>query len=155
MAQLVKPSVSYTVSIQNLSGVSGYELERFAVSTALRIWDEALSLNDMAYVTKLVEHPEKPENDTLTISNDLTSIGSVSLEGIISRITGIAEVLNQKKALYDRSKAIGSDGSIPALRLEGMIDVLKTRLSSAMSNWYTDENGNLILESVSGTSAMK
>ena len=36
-----------------------------------------------------------------------------------------------------------------------MIDVLKTRLSSSISNWYTDENGNLILESVNGTSAMQ
>ena len=74
---------------------------------------------------------------------------------MIARITGIAEVLNQKKALYDRSKAISDNGSIPAQRLEGMIDVLKTRLSSSISNWYTDENGNLILESVNGTSAMQ
>ena len=36
-----------------------------------------------------------------------------------------------------------------------MIDVLKTRLSSTVSNWYTDADGNLILESVNGTSAMK
>ena len=28
--------------IQNLSGVSGYEQERFTLDTALRIWDEAL-----------------------------------------------------------------------------------------------------------------
>ena len=85
----------------------------------------------------------------------MSSIGGLSLDGVIARITGIAEVLNQKKALYDRSKAISNDGSIPAQRLEGMIDVLKTRLSSSISNWYTDENGNLILESVNGTSAMQ
>ena len=36
-----------------------------------------------------------------------------------------------------------------------MIDVLKTRLSSSVSNWYTDADGNLILESVNGASAMK
>ena len=36
-----------------------------------------------------------------------------------------------------------------------MIDVLKTRLSSTVSNWYTDADGNLILESVNGMSAMK
>ena len=39
------------------------------------------------------------------------------------RITGIAEIINNKKALYDRSKAISGNGSIPAQRLEGMIDV--------------------------------
>lgn len=155
MAHLSKPSVSYTVSVQNLSGISGYEQESFTINMALRIWDEALSLNDIAYVVKLEENPETPEKDSLTISNDLTSIGGVTLDGIISSITGIAEILNQKKALYDRSRAISADGSIPAKRLEGMIDVLKTRLSSSISNWYTDEDGNLILEAVNGRSAMQ
>lgn len=111
---------------------------------ALRIWDEALNLNDWAYVTKTIEHPETPHKDAITITNDLSSVGGLSLDGVIARITGIAEIVNQKKALYDRAKAISGDGSIPAKRLEGMIDVLKTRLSSAISNWYTDENGNLI-----------
>ena len=155
MEKLSKPSVSYTLTVQNLSGISGYEQEAFQPNMALRVWDEALSLNDMAYVTKLVEHPETPEKDTITISNDLTSIGGTSLDGIIARITGIAEVLNQKQALYDRSQAISPDGSIPAKRLEGMIDVLRTRLTSSISNWYTDENGNLILEALNGSGAMQ
>ncbi len=153
--KLAKPSASYAVTIQNLSGVSGYEREVFEPNMALRIWDEALNLNDYAYVTKLVEHPETPEKDAVSISNDLTSIGGVSLDGIIARITGIAEIINKKQALYDRARAISQDGSIPAKRLEGMIDVLRTRLTSSVSNWYTDENGNLVLESLDGRSAMK
>lgn len=102
MAKLSKPFVSYTLTVQNLSGISGYEQEVFQANMVLRVWDEALSLNDAAYVTKLIEHLEAPEKDSLTISNDLTSIGGASLDGIIARITGIAEVINQKKALYDR-----------------------------------------------------
>lgn len=42
MERLAKPTVTYTVDVQNLSGVSGYEQERFTLDTALRIWDEAL-----------------------------------------------------------------------------------------------------------------
>lgn len=79
----------------------------------------------------------------------------MTLDSIISQITGIAEDLNQKKSLYDRSKAITDEGSIPANRLEGMIDVLKTRLSSSTSNWYTDANGNIVMESLDGKSAMQ
>ena len=63
-----------------------------------------------------MEYPETPHKDAITISNDLSSIGGLSLDGVIARITGIAEVLNQKKSLYDRSKAISGDGSIPAQR---------------------------------------
>lgn len=155
MDKLSKPDVTYTVSVQNLAGVNGYQQEQFKINTALRIWDEALTLNDRAYVTKLIEHPAKPEDDTITISNDLTNVGGLSLDGVIARITGIAEAVEQKAALYDRSKAISQDGTIPAKRLEGMIDVLRTRLTSSVSNWYTDENGNLILEAANGKSAMK
>lgn len=144
MAQLSRPSVTYSVTVQSLSGVSGYEQERFRCGMALRIWDEQLRLNDWAYVTKLVEYPKTPEKDSITITNDLTSIGGLSLDSVIARITGIAETLSQKKALYDRSQAISPDGTIPARRLEGMIDVLRTRLSAAVSNWYTDGDGNII-----------
>ena len=42
MERLSKPTVTYTVDVHNLSGVSGYEQERFTLDTALRIWDEAL-----------------------------------------------------------------------------------------------------------------
>ena len=55
MAQLSKPTVTYTTTIQNLSCVSGYEQECFEIGQLLRIWDEALTLNDQAYVSKLVE----------------------------------------------------------------------------------------------------
>lgn len=56
IARLSKPAVSYSSSIQNLSCVRGFEKERFGVGQLLRIWDEALSLNDQAYVSKLAEH---------------------------------------------------------------------------------------------------
>ena len=52
MAKLAKPSVTYTVTVQNLSGISGYEQEVFQPNMAVRLWDEVLSLNDQAYVTK-------------------------------------------------------------------------------------------------------
>ena len=155
MTELSKPKVSYTLSVQNLCDISGYEQEVFQPNMAVRIWDEALSLNDHAYVTKLKEFPATPSKDSITISNDVTQIGSTTLDSIISQITGIAEDLNQKKSLYDRSKAISDEGSLPAKRLEGMIDVLKTRLSSSTSNWYTDANGNIVMESLDGKSAMQ
>lgn len=52
MEKLSKPSVTYTVTVLNLSGISGYEQEVFQPNMAVRLWDEALSLNDQAYVTK-------------------------------------------------------------------------------------------------------
>lgn len=144
MAVVSRPEVQYSVTALNLSHITGYEQEVFSLNQTLRLWDEEMSVNDFVYITKLVEHPATPEKDTITISNDVMDIGGKTLESILSRINEIAALIEQKNALYERARAIGADGSIPMKRLEGTIDVMKTRLASAVSNWYTDENGNLV-----------
>lgn len=155
MAVACKPSVTYSVSAVNLAHLSGYEQERFELNQTLRLYDADLEVNDFVYITKLIERPAEPWNDAITISNDALDIGGKTLESILSRINEIAALIDQKNALYERARAIGKDGSIPMKRLEGTIDVLKTRLSSSVSNWYTDDNGNIVLESLDGKSAMK
>ena len=140
--------------IQNLSHISGYEKERFRLNMTVRLWDEALHLNDHAYITKLTEHLCNPGKDSITISNEAIHIGGTTLESILRRISTVAELVNQKNAFFDRAKAISADGTIPMMRLKGTMDVLKTRLFSSVSNWYTDENGNIVLEALDGRSAM-
>ena len=73
---------------------------------------------------------------------------------MLSRLTELANLIDQKNSLYNRAEAIGSDGSIQMDRLEGQINVLKNKIFSATSNWYTDTNGNIIFESATGKSAM-
>lgn len=154
MAEVAKPSVSYSVTIQNLSSISGYEEERFHLHLTVRLWDELLRLNDYAYVSKLVEHLDAPHKDNITISNEAIRIGASTLESILRKISMVAEMVNRKNALYDRAAAISPDGTIPMQRLEGSIDILKNRLYSSVSNWYTDDHGNIMLESLDGRCAM-
>lgn len=98
------PSVTYTVTIQNSVRRQRLRAGGLPAQHGAAHWDEALSLNDTAYVTKLVEYPETPEKDSITIPNDLSSVGGLSLDGVIARITGIAEIVNSKRSLYDRPK---------------------------------------------------
>lgn len=83
------------------------------------------------------------------------NIGGATLESVLRRISDVAEAVHRKNALYDRAKAIDADGSVPMTRLKGTIDVLKTRLFSSVSNWYTDDQGNIVLESLDGRGAMR
>lgn len=69
-------------------------------------------------------------------------------------MTQIADLVDQKNSLYERSEAINSDGSILMDRLNGQVNLLKNQLSSVTSSWYTDDRGNIIFESVNGRSAM-
>lgn len=155
MAVVSRPAISYTTQIVNLAHVEGYELERLALNLTLRLYDPKLDLNDYVYVTKLEEYPANPAQDSITISNDILNIGGRTLESLLGRINEIANLIEQKNALYERAKSIGKDGSIQMQLLEGRIDVLKTQLHSSVSNWYTDANGNIVLEAVDGRSAMK
>ena len=86
-------------------------------------------------------------------NQDITLTGQ-GFDSVLSRITQLADLVNQKNALFSRAKAINGDGSIYIDRLEGTIDILKNRLLSSSSSWYTDDNGNIIFESVTGKSAM-
>ena len=66
----------------------------------------------------------------------------------------LANLIDQKNALYKRASAISANGSILMERLEGQINIIQHKLLSERSSWYTDDNGAIIFESSSGNSAM-
>ena len=152
--QMSKPSVTYSVSRASLNGL----LQRHAISlelnTPIRIYDPDLGINDFAYISRVTRHLDKPEDDTVDISNEDITLSGLTLDSILSRITKLADQIDQKNSLYDRAQAISKDGSIYIDRLNGQINVLKNQLSSSTSSWYTDENGNIVFESTNGKSAM-
>lgn len=152
--QMSKPEVTYSISRVSMSEIQGHPIMPFDLNSEIRIYDPDLGVNDLAYISSITRYLDKPENDTVEVStNDITLTG-LSLDSILSRITKLADQIDQKNSLYNRAEAITKDGSIYMERLEGQINVLKNRLSSSTSNWYTDENGNIIFESVNGKSAM-
>lgn len=152
---LSRPALSYSVGVVMLESLPGFEQEDFDLSTSVRQYDEELQINDYVYVNKTYTYPENRSKDKVEISNEYQNVQGKSFDSVLSRITQLADIQNVRKSVYDRADVIGGNGSIPALRLEGSIDVLKTQLSSVVSNWYTDNNGNIIFESVDGAGAMK
>lgn len=93
-------------------------------------------------------------NSKVDITTDDGRSKQVSLESVMTRIAQMAEIIKAKNAMYDRAGAISSSGELASQRLSGVIDVLRNKLSSTTSNWYTDDGGNLIFESVNGAGAM-
>ena len=39
-------------------------------------------------------------------------------------------------------------------RLQGTLDVMRTKILSSKGNWYSDDNGNLMFENADGSNAM-
>lgn len=154
LEQISKPSVTYNISTIKLSEAMGFEIEPYGVNSIIHLIDPDLRINDLVYVSKRVFYLDDPTKDSVEISNQDITLTGQGFDSVLSRITQLADLVNQKNALFSRAKAINGDGSIYIDRLEGTIDILKNRLLSSSSSWYTDDNGNIIFESVTGKSAM-
>lgn len=154
LAQISKPSVTYSISEIKLSEAMGFEIEPYEQNSVIHLYDPDLKINDLVYVSKRVHYLDDPTKDTVEISNQDITLTGQGFDSVLSRITQQADLVNQKNALFSRAKAINGNGSIYMERLEGTIDILKNRLLSSSSSWYTDDSGNIIFESVTGKSAM-
>lgn len=149
-----KPTVSYNISVNDLSVLDKYKDEKLLLGMSVRVYDELLPLNDYAIVTETNEYPDKPQSNTVALKTDLLDLGNKTFSTVIERITDLSNQVKQGKDVYERAAAISKDGTIQSTLLEGAIDVLKTKLISTSSNWRTDDLGNIILTSLDGNSAM-
>lgn len=152
--KLARPTVTYDVSIQNLSVKPEYEGEEFRLAQTVRMYDPELKINDHGIVSEMDIYPDKPKSDAIKIKTDLLDIGTKSFASILERITEMAEQVRRNRDVYRRAASISKDGTIHSDILEGAIDVMKTQLLSSASNWRTDENGNIIFTSLDGKGAM-
>jgi len=154
MNRMAFPEVRYQVSRVSLATQFGYRSTDIKLNMQVRVYDPDLGVNDTVYVSGVSLYLDSPKDDTVELSNEDLTITGLTFDSILSRMTKLADLIDQKNSLYDRAQAITKDGSIYMERLEGTINVLKNQLSSVVSSWYTDENGNIIFESHTGKSAM-
>lgn len=139
------PKVSYEVGIVELKQFTGFENEEFEIGDTITVIDEDLGINITARIVEYEEYPLEPERSTVVMAN--------FIDNITDQVSSIGSDLRDTKSKVDRT--IGENGTIDTSWLKGAIDVLKNQFESAESNWYTDEQGNLIFESLNGQSAMK
>lgn len=152
--EMGKPLTEYTFNF--LRPVEGLDIpiEDIQINSIFKLHDSELEIDDKMYVKGVTYGVDDKKLGKIDVSNqDITLTGN-DLGSLLSRMSQLADLIDQKNAMYDRAKAITSDGNIFAKRLEGEINVLKTKLLSTVSNWYTDENGNIIFVASDESSAM-
>ena len=152
--RLAKPKVTYSLGYIAAEEQLGVSLDDLEVNDAGHIWDDELRINDYGYINSITQVFDNESAGSVEVTNVDAAVTGVTLQSVLSRITNAANIMEQKKAMYDRAEAINSMGHITASRLEGTIDVMRNQLLSVSSNWYTDAHGNLIFENAAGTAAM-
>ena len=153
--QMSRPARTYTVNRVAMSDVIGYDLNDFEVNTQVRIYDPKINVNDIVYVKKITKYLDTPWKDKVELTNESITLSGKSLDSILQRITSVASEMEARKDVFQRANALTKEGTILMDRLDGAIDVMKNRLLSSVSSWYTDDNGNIMFEAADGQSAMK
>ena len=138
-----------------MSDVIGYDLNDFEVNTQVRIYDPKINVNDIVYVKKITKYLDTPWKDKVELTNESITLSGKSLDSILQRITSVASEMEARKDVFQRANALTKEGTIMMDRLDGAIDIMKNRLLSSVSSWYTDDNGNIMFEAADGQSAMK
>ena len=152
--QMAFPKTGYTLKYIRTEDDIDTEIDDLDLNDIAHIIDDDLEINDNLYIKKIVIGIDKEEDGSIDVDNNEVTLTGNDLGSVLSRMSQLSDLIEQKNALYERAKAISSSGTLYTDRLNGQIDVLKIKLLSTVSNWETDENGNIIFLSVDGSSAM-
>lgn len=105
-------------------------------------------------MSKIDETLDIPNTRSCEVQTDELNIQSKSFSAFMGRVTDAAQVIKDEQSVFERARAISANGTFGSEKLEGIIDVLQNQLMSSVSNWYTDDNGNLIFIAADESSAM-
>lgn len=153
-AEMSRPQYEYSLSVLDLSTLTGHKGEEFKKNQKIRVYDEATGINDIAYVSEKRTKPRLENRNSITLSTDETGVALKSFDTLINRIMTQADLVKENQGIYERARALSGDGTLAAARLDGEIDLLKNKMASTASGIYTDDSGNMIIEAADGSSAM-
>lgn len=154
--QASKPTVKYSLSLIRLPELLGFTEGIPVLNAKVKILDEDLGLKDIAYVSKRSIYLDDKEKGSIEISNeDIVSAITKTFDDVMTKVTQLADLVEQRNAVYERARAINANGTLPAENLEGALDLQTHAITSPNSLWHTDETGAMIFESADGESAFK
>lgn len=152
--EMSKPVTNYTFSYVRVTEDFDVPAEDIEINAIFKLYDRELDIDDKMFIKKITYGVDDKKLGSIEVSNqDITLTGN-DLGTLLSRMSQLADLIEQKNALYERAKALTNDGSIYSSRLEGAIDASRTQLLSSVSNWYTDDSGNIVFEASDGSGAM-
>lgn len=149
-----RPRVTYNFDLVRLHKAYGIPLEEFKLNALFRVHDDELEIHDNLFITSITIGVDEEDAGTIEVTNEDITISSNDLSSLLSRMSQLSDLIEQKNTLYDRAQAISKNKTLYVDRLNGQIDVLKNQILSSVSNWYTDDNGNILFLSADGGSAM-
>lgn len=149
-----RPQHTYTLNEIDIANTKGYSDEIYTMNIAVHFYNKRMGINDYGFVSQISEYLDRANTRSVKIQTDEMNIQGKSFAAFLGRITDAAQVIKDQQSIFERAKALSKDGTFGTDKLNGIIDVLQNRLLSTVSNWYTDDNGNLIFVAADESNAM-
>lgn len=145
------PRATYTMKVLDLERVSGYAHEKVRLGDTVRCIDRKVSppMFLAARVIEISRNITDPSDTEVILGNFAPTLADTA-----KTQQQINQTVLDRQGIWD-SGGTPFVGPVPTDWLDGIIDVLTNQLKSTTSNWYTDENGNLVFETLDGTAAMR
>lgn len=149
-----RPVVNYSFDYIRVTDDLDIPFDDIGLNTLFRTNDDELQVYDSVFVVQKTTGVDQKNLGALEVSNKDITINTNDLGALLSRMSQLADLIEQKNNLYERAKAIAKNGTFYTDRLNGQIDAMKVQILSSVSNWWTDENGNIVFEAVDGGNAV-
>ena len=165
LLEISKPDTTYEISFLDLYGsnqemnfgnlpITQKDWADIEASWAAHLIDEDMDIGLWGYIDKLVKAYDKTWETTVSVNTKLTLIGQHEFQDVMAHIVDVARETKAKQTLYKRAESLSAHGEMVANRIVGILDASVTSISSAASNWMTDENGNIVFNTADNRSAM-
>ena len=162
LMQIAKPEATYDIEFLDLYGSEVDSIEEDDVdwpdvesTDAAHLVDPEIDINLWAYLDVVNKCYDKAWQTNITINTNLSTIGQHSFTDVMSAIAEVANETKAKEQIYERASNISPSGQVVTQKLEGAIETYKNAISGGATNWYTDEDGSIIMESADGMTSMK
>jgi hypothetical protein len=142
------PTISYSMSILDLSKLTGHSLESFSLGDRIFVYDELLKINTSLKISKIVRNLDKPQDTQIEISNINTPFQDLFKSMISSTTT-----LQKQKDTWNRSgTAINPGGNINETALQNTLNNSNVNIPMGTNNSGSTGSSGLVYSYVSNSS---
>lgn len=138
------PRVSYSLSIVDLSSLTGYELEKFKLGDIIGVIDPFLKITTKVKITKIERDLCNPQDATVEISNYYDNI-----EELLKDISKNVDIIKKQKQYWDRTqKIVQADGTLDVSKLQSTFDKGTFAMQSGTNNSISNSDQGIILSNI-------
>ena len=153
--EMCRPKTEYTFDYVRVTEDFDIPIEDIEINGTFHIYDEELQVDDDLYIKRVSYGVDNKSLGTIEVGTQDVILTGGSFGDLLGKISNLANILDQKNAVYDRAKAINKDGLVDTSLLYGDFDTSKFNFYNSIGDWSIDPSGNFVFNSGGGGGSVR